>query len=80
VSERSHVYEFKLSLLEVSPSIWRGIQVPEAYSFWDLHVALQDAMGWFDYHLHLFRATSAEALGAVQVKGRDEPIEIYRLA
>jgi len=23
--------------------------VPEAYSFWDLHVAIQDAMGWIDW-------------------------------
>jgi hypothetical protein len=28
--------------------------VPERYSFWDLHVAIQDAMGWRDYHLHEF--------------------------
>ena len=21
---------------------------------WDLHVAIQDAMGWLDYHLHNF--------------------------
>ncbi len=26
-----------------------------SYSFWDLHVAIQDAMGWLDYHLHMFR-------------------------
>jgi len=28
--------------------------VPTAYTFWDLHVAIQDAMGWLDYHLHEF--------------------------
>jgi len=28
--------------------------VPENYSFWDLHVAIQDTMGWLDYHLHEF--------------------------
>jgi hypothetical protein len=28
--------------------------VPASYSFWDLHVAIQDAMGWEDYHLHEF--------------------------
>jgi hypothetical protein len=49
------VYQFKVSLLEITPPIWRTIQVPETYSFWELHVALQDAMGWLDYHLHLFR-------------------------
>ena len=35
--------------------MWRRIQVPEHYSFWDLHVAIQDAMGWQDCHLHEFR-------------------------
>lgn len=28
--------------------------MPGNYSFWDLHVAVQDAMGWQDYHLHAF--------------------------
>ena len=49
------VYQFKITLLEISPKIWRRIQVPEKYSFWDLHVAIQDAMGWQDKHLHLFK-------------------------
>lgn len=49
-----NVYQFKISLLEVKPLIWRRIQVVETYSFWDLHVAIQDAMGWQDYHLHEF--------------------------
>jgi len=49
------IYQFKISLQEISPTIWRRIQVPEDYSFWDLHVAIQDAMGWLDYHLHLFQ-------------------------
>jgi hypothetical protein len=40
---------------EIQPPIWRRILVPEKYSFWDLHVAIQDAMGWQDYHLHMFR-------------------------
>jgi hypothetical protein len=35
--------------------VWRVIRVPEEYTFWDLHVAIQDAMGWLDYHLHEFR-------------------------
>lgn len=28
--------------------------MPETYDFWELHVAIQDAMGWYDYHLHEF--------------------------
>lgn len=48
------VYQFKITLQNIKPSVWRRIQVPEDYSFWDLHVAIQDAMGWYDYHLHEF--------------------------
>lgn len=49
-----HVYQFRIQLKEIKPPIWRRIQVPEVYTFWDLHVAIQDAMGWVDYHLHEF--------------------------
>lgn len=49
------VYQFKVALKGVEPPIWRRIQVPETYTFWDLHVAIQDSMGWRDSHLHEFR-------------------------
>ena len=48
------VYQFKIALDGIEPPIWRRIQVPETYSFWDLHVAIQDSMGWSDGHLHEF--------------------------
>lgn len=50
-----HVLQFKITLKGGRPPIWRRLQVPCTYTFWDLHVAIQDAMGWLDYHLHLFR-------------------------
>ena len=48
------VYQFKIELDELKPVIWRRIQVPASYSFWDLHVAIQDSMGWLDCHLHQY--------------------------
>lgn len=48
------VYQFKITLKGIKPPIWRRIQVPETYTFWDLHVGIQDAMGWTDSHLHHF--------------------------
>lgn len=48
------VYQFKVTLEGIKPQVWRRIQVPETYSFWDLHVAIQDVMGWLDCHLHEF--------------------------
>jgi len=47
-------YRFRIELMEIEPMIWRVIEVPSTYTFWDLHVAIQDSMGWLDYHLHSF--------------------------
>ena len=55
LEQPKRVYQFKVELEEIKPAIWRRIQVPENYNFWELHVAIQDAMGWLDYHLHVFR-------------------------
>ena len=57
----TYVLQFRIELLGVEPPIWRRIQVPLDYTFWDLHVAIQDAMGWLDYHLHAFRLVGSES-------------------
>lgn len=51
---KNWVLQFKIELSEIDPLIWRRILVPPDYNFWDLHVAIQDSMGWLDYHLHHF--------------------------
>lgn len=48
------VLQFKVSLVYSVPEIWRRIQISDKCTFWDLHVAIQDSMGWEDYHLHQF--------------------------
>ncbi|HUF22654.1 MAG TPA: DUF6429 family protein [Vicinamibacterales bacterium] len=40
------VHQFRVALPGTKPLVWRRIQVSDDYTFWDLHVALQDAMGW----------------------------------
>ena len=45
---------FRIELRETEPLVWRALEVPGDATFWDLHVAIQDAMGWLDYHLHRF--------------------------
>lgn len=55
MSADSIIYQFKISLKRTKPKIWRRIQVPAAsYTFSDLHVAIQNAMGWDNVHLHQF--------------------------
>ena len=60
MSRVKQAYQFKVALRGIKPPIWRRILVPAKYSFWDLHVAIQDSMGWLDYHLHLFRVREPE--------------------
>ncbi len=61
------VHQFLIVLTGTNPLVWRRIQVPERYSFWDLHVAIQDAMGWLDYHLHEFRLLDASENQVVSI-------------
>lgn len=49
------VYQLKITLKRTKPPIWRRIQVPEDYTFEDLHLAIQEAMGWWNTHLHQFK-------------------------
>ena len=76
----SDVYQFKVALQEISPPIWRRIQVPASYTFWDLHVAIQDAMGWLDYHLHEFeilnpKTGESEHIGIPDDDGFEDDIQ-----
>lgn len=51
------IYRFKITLLDIEPEVWREIELPQSYNFWELHVAIQDSFGWLDYHLHQFTPT-----------------------
>ena len=66
VVEKRRVLQFKITVQDIEPVIWRRIQVPSNYNFWDLHVAIQDAMGWQDYHLHRF-----------EIKGKRKRKEVH---
>ena len=48
------VYELKVTLEGVDPSIWRRFRVPCQITFADLHLVLQAVMGWENDHLYEF--------------------------
>jgi hypothetical protein len=51
------VYQLKITLRGVSkPPVWRRVLVPARITLNDLHGVIQQAMGWDDYHLHVFTA------------------------
>jgi hypothetical protein len=47
------IYQFKITLLDIKPAIWRRIQVPDC-TLADLHEYIQAAFGWWNYHMHQF--------------------------
>jgi hypothetical protein len=47
------LYQFKITLLDIDPLIWRRIQIKDC-SVDRLHECIQTAMGWTNSHLHRF--------------------------
>lgn len=47
-------FQFKITLLNINPAIWRRIKVPDC-TLADLHEYIQTAFGWDNYHLHQFQ-------------------------
>lgn len=54
VAKSPQVYHLKVTLLGVSPRIWRRLQVLGNTRLSELHNILQISMGWENYHLHRF--------------------------
>ena len=52
VAER--LYQFKITLKDIAPPIWRRIQVRDC-TLDKLHEHIQTAMGWTNSHLHSFK-------------------------
>lgn len=48
------IYRFLIVMHSIKPTIWRSIELDEDATFWDLHIAIQDAMSWDNAHLHEF--------------------------
>lgn len=50
------VLQVRITLLDVAdPPVWRRVLVPAALSLDRVHRVIQAAMGWQNYHMHVFR-------------------------
>lgn len=54
LSANSRALQLRIELLGIEPQIWRRIVVPNSLTLLELHAVIQGAMGWQDYHLHMF--------------------------
>jgi hypothetical protein len=48
------IYQLKIALLEISPTIWRRLHVPADRPLSELALVLIESMGWTNSHLHQF--------------------------
>ena len=46
--------QLTVTLRDIEPAIWRRLVVPASLTLRELHAVIQTALGWDDYHLHLF--------------------------
>ena len=47
--------QLRITLAEIEPQIWRRLIVPATWHLGQLHLAIQAAFNWWNYHLHEFR-------------------------
>lgn len=76
------IYTLRIELEHIAPLIWRRIAIAGSATFRDLHVAIQDAMGWNDSHLHQFEIPRGrgEAPLLIGIPSREDEPEFRPLA
>lgn len=50
----------RITLDDVSPKVWRRVEVPIRMTLYELHRVIQAVMGWGGYHLYEFRVRNVE--------------------
>lgn len=50
------IYQLRIDLAGAKPPIWRRILISSVDTLYDLHCAIQNAMGWTNSHLHSFES------------------------
>ncbi len=48
------IYRLRVELKGLKKTVWRTIEVPGTYTFWELNCAIQDSFGWSNTALHEF--------------------------
>lgn len=54
VIDSKRLFQLRISLRDVRPSVWRSVVVSPETTFDTLHDIIQAAMGWENFHLHRF--------------------------
>jgi hypothetical protein len=61
------IYQLKITIKPISPSIWRRIEVPADINLEDLSRVILHTMGWYGGHLMSFEICRNEFLGDQEI-------------
>jgi hypothetical protein len=53
--EPPNAVQIRVTLEEIEPPVWRRLVLPMTWNLAQLHLAIQAAFNWWNYHLHEFR-------------------------
>jgi hypothetical protein len=74
------MYQLRITLLDVQPSVWRTVLVPETITLPRLHAAIQATMGWTNSHLHEFVIGGRRYTDYLEDEwGSDQPLDERRV-
>ncbi|MCC3244328.1 plasmid pRiA4b ORF-3 family protein [Methylocystis sp. WRRC1] len=51
---KPNMVQLRIELLGIYPAIWRRVVIPLSWNLEQLHLAIQAAFNWWNYHLHEF--------------------------
>ncbi|AXA39392.1 plasmid pRiA4b ORF-3 family protein [Rhizobium leguminosarum] len=53
--QRPNAVQVRITLDEIKPKIWRRLVLPSTWNLEQLHLAIQAAFNWWNYHLSEFQ-------------------------
>ena len=71
ITAQTRIFQIKVELRDLRPTVWRRILVPDELTLAELHEVVDQAMGWQDCHLHEFEV-EAVRFGIPDPEGDDD--------
>lgn len=71
------ILQIKVQLKDFRPSIYRTFLVSESSTFFDLHEYIQDAFGFYNYHLWHFYKWDAQMNNILEIMEKNEEFEDF---
>jgi hypothetical protein len=54
-SKDPNAVQIRVEIDEIEPRVWRSLVLPLTWNLWQVHLGVQAAFNWWNYHLHEFQ-------------------------